>query len=79
MKEYPEIELKINEPGLSFQIQFIKKDYQSEKGGDQAGTKLGPSWDQVSTKLGLIRDQVSPNFGVDEHASTTQALRKLNC
>ena len=25
MKQYPELELKINEPGLSFQIQFVKK------------------------------------------------------
>lgn len=27
LKKYPEIELKINQPGLSFQIQLIKKDF----------------------------------------------------
>jgi predicted HTH transcriptional regulator len=50
LKEYPEIELKIHEPGLSFQIQFIKRDYQSEKGGVKAGYKLELNWDKVGTK-----------------------------
>src|SRR3989339_790444 len=65
LKEYPEIELKINEPGLSFQIQFIKRDYQSEKGGDQAGTMLEPSWDQAS-----------PQVPSNHPASTQQVPRK---
>ncbi len=59
LKEYGNIELRINEPGLAFQMQFMKKDYQpeSEQAPDkyptstpQAGTKLGPSWNQVGTK-----------------------------
>ena len=64
LKEYPEIELKINEPGLSFQLQFIKRDYQSEKGEDQAGTKLGPSWDQVGIKSALSRHQVDTKLAL---------------
>ncbi len=59
LKEYPEIELKINEPGLSFQIQFIKKDYQSEKGGDQAGTKLGLSPEQAKKALNLFTNPIT--------------------
>lgn len=43
LKEYPEIELKFNEPGLSSQIQFIKKDYKPAPGEEQVGTKLGQS------------------------------------
>ena len=31
MEEYPELESKILEPGLSFQVQVIKKDFQQEK------------------------------------------------
>jgi len=66
LKEYSEIELKINEPGLSFQIQLIKKDYQSEKGEDQVGTKLEPSWDQAS-----------PQVTSNHPASTPQAVKTL--
>lgn len=68
LKEYPEIELRINEPGLSFQIQFIKKDYHSEKGEDHTGTKLEPHWEQVDTKLGL-----------NMHASATQVEVLMFC
>ena len=61
MKDYPEIGLKINESGLSFQIQFIKKDYIPSttdnkletvlvKTRDQDGTKAASSWHQVGTK-----------------------------
>lgn len=76
LKEYPEIELKINEPGLSFQIQFIKKDYQSEKGGDQVGTKLGPSWDQVGTKLGLSPEQAKKALNLFTNPITNADLMK---
>lgn len=69
LKDYPEIELKFNEPGLSFQVQFIKKDYKPaaaegkvgtklELSPDQAGTKPAPSWHQVGTKLALSKEDV---------------------
>ncbi len=58
MEEYPELESKILEPGLSFQVQVIKKDYQQEKSHDKVSTKPGLSWDQVGTKSGLSREQV---------------------
>ena len=57
LQEYPEIELKFNEPGLAFQIQFIKKDYVTPTTEDRLGTNLGLTWDQVGTKLGLSPDQ----------------------
>ena len=41
MEQYPELELKINEPGLSLQIQFIKK-YPSST--PQDALKQTPSW-----------------------------------
>ncbi|MHA1796396.1 MAG: ATP-binding protein [Promethearchaeota archaeon] len=41
LKEYPNIEIRFNEPGMAFQMQFVKKDYLPE----EFGTKLGLSWD----------------------------------
>ncbi len=76
LKEYPEIELKINEPGLSFQIQFIKRDYRSEKDEDQVGTKLGPSWDQVGTKLGLSPEQAKKALNLFINQITNAELMK---
>jgi predicted HTH transcriptional regulator/predicted transcriptional regulator len=64
---YPEIEVLYLEPGLSFQVQFIKKDYVTPKtkfvrelgpGWHQVGTKSALSWDQVGTKLALSREMV---------------------
>ena len=57
LQEYPEIELKFNEPGLAFQVQFIKKDFKAPS-ENQVGTKSGLSWHQVSTKLALSREEV---------------------
>ena len=57
LQEYPEIELKFNEPGLGFQVQFIKKDYTAPS-EVQVGTKSALSWHQVSTKLALSREEV---------------------
>jgi len=76
LKEYPEIELKINEPGLSFQIQFIKRDYQSEKGGVKAGTKLELNWDQVGTKLGLSPEQAKKALNLFRIRITNAELMK---
>jgi predicted HTH transcriptional regulator len=76
LKEYPEIELKINEPGLSFQIQFIKKDYQSKKGEDHAGTKLKLNWDQVGTKLGLSPEQAKKALNLFRIRITNAELMK---
>ncbi|MCF8373135.1 MAG: putative DNA binding domain-containing protein [Bacteroidales bacterium] len=64
LKAYPEIDFKWFENGLSFQIQFIKKDYtpQPDYNADELlkeiGTKLGLSWDQVGTMPALSRHQV---------------------
>jgi len=37
LKEYPGIELRFSEPGMAFQMQFMKKDYQAES--EQAPSK----------------------------------------
>ena len=39
LKDYPEIELVLQEAGHTFQVQFIKKGPKKELGMDQAGTK----------------------------------------
>jgi ATP-dependent DNA helicase RecG len=52
LKDYPEIELVLQEAGHAFQVQFIKKGPKKELGRDQVGTKQGPSKDQVGTKRG---------------------------
>jgi predicted HTH transcriptional regulator len=74
LKEYPEIEIKFNEPGLSFQVQFIKKDYKPAPSDEQAGTKLGLSWDQVGTKSGLSRDQVEKILKLSANSVTITEL-----
>lgn len=87
LKEYPEIELRINEPGLSFQIQLIKRDYQTEKaehqadrkassGQNRAGVRPGPSWDQVGAKLGLSPKQAERALNLVTKPATSTDLMK---
>jgi len=65
LNEYPEIEVKYLEPGLSFQVQFVKKNYVAQK--SKLGTDLGQTWDQVGTKLGLSWDQVGTKSALSQH------------
>ncbi len=72
LKDYPEIEIKFNEPGLAFQVQFILKyniyswptsispliDSTAEPSQEQVGIKLALSKHQVSTKLALSREDI---------------------
>jgi len=53
LKDYPEIELVLQEAGHAFQVQFVKKGPKKKLGRDQVGTKRGLSRDQVGTKRGL--------------------------
>ncbi len=87
LNDYPEIELKFNEPGLSFQVQFIKKNYKPEDAENKLGTKPGPSNDQVGaksalsrrqvrTKLALSWDNASPQVSSKHPASAPQVPRK---
>ncbi len=66
LKEYGNIELRINEPGMAFQMQFVKKDYQpeSEQVPDKypASTKQAPSKHQVGTKLPTTTPQLPHKF-----------------
>ena len=59
LKEYPNIELRINEPGMAFQIQFVKKDYQSE----EVGSKLGLSREQVPSKYRASKKNIEFLYG----------------
>lgn len=80
MKVYPEIELRWREVGLSFQVQFVKKDYTSISiGGD-----VGDVGDNVGGDVGnnkvrivdLIRQ--NPNIVVRELAAVLN-LSKRQC
>lgn len=93
LKVYPEIDFKWFEKGLQFQVQFIKKNYQSEDNqsidiesiGKELGIKLGLSWDQVGTKSGPSRDQVGTKSGLNWHqvenllafAETSRSIKEL--
>ncbi|MHC1738145.1 MAG: ATP-binding protein [Ignavibacteriaceae bacterium] len=71
LKEHPEIEIKFNEPGLSFQVQFIKKasaavareqgDIAQSDGRDYVGTKLGLSKENLKQLLFLCKEAKSLN------------------
>ena len=41
MREYPDIELRWKEVGLSFQVQFVKKDYTAKEIGGNGGNRGG--------------------------------------
>jgi predicted HTH transcriptional regulator len=58
LKEYPEIELKWSEPGLSFQVQFVKKEYKLQPESIEDKTNLVPERHQVGTKSALSQQQV---------------------
>ena len=70
--DYPEIVVKYLEPGLSFQVQFIKKDYITPKG--KHVRELEPSWNQVGTKLALSREDVKTLL---QKCFTTQPISAL--
>lgn len=46
LAEYPEIELRINEPGMAFQVQFVKKNYENKH---PASTPQAPRKHSAST------------------------------
>lgn len=77
LKEYPEIELKFNEPGLSFQVQFIKKNYKSAPSEDQVGTKFGLSWDQASPQVPSNHSASTPQVPRKYLENTPQAVKVL--
>ncbi|MBC8231410.1 putative DNA binding domain-containing protein [bacterium] len=74
LNDYPELELRLAEPGLSFQVQLVKKDYHLESGGKfdvkaetdekfktnfhQVDTDESPSCHQAVTKLTLSKDEI---------------------
>lgn len=88
LNTYPEIDFKWFEKGLSFQVQFIKKDFvqqqelqqelQHELSADELikeiAVKLGLSWHQDGTKLALSWHQV----GTKSVPSWHQLYKLLN-
>ena len=93
LKAYPEIEFKWFEKGLQFQIQFIKKNYQTQDEktadmeliGKELGTRLELSWDQVGTKSGPSWHQVGAKSALSWHhvatllafAETARTIKEL--
>jgi len=66
LKDYPEIELVLQEAGHAFQVQFIKKEPKKKLGRDQVGTKRGPSRDQVGTKRGLTDKKEASDHKIND-------------
>ena len=66
MKEYPEIELQWKEVGLSFQVQFIKKDFATitakeigGNGGNSGGDGYNQNiWNRIITLI-TLNDKIS--------------------
>ncbi len=72
IREYPELELILQEVGHSFQVQFIKKGTKLKTGKGlsqgrvkaESGTKQGLSKDQVGTKSGLTKGKTESAYGL---------------
>jgi hypothetical protein len=84
LKDYPNIELRWKEIGLSFQLQFVKLDYVEEHAETTQKlprnypetTQDDIDWEQVGTKSGLSREQVSLVLSHYEIAQDTKSLMK---
>ncbi len=77
LKAYPNIELRLNEPGMSFQMQFVKKDYLPES--KQVPSKYSTITKQLPSKLRASTEQVNKvlNFCM-EAKSSKEILSHLN-
>lgn len=64
LKEYPEIEMKWQEVGLSFQVQFVKKNYFSDNVGDNVGDDVGDDVGDRNTKESQILSMISQDSGI---------------
>ncbi len=69
LKEYPNIELRFNETGIAFQMQFVKKDYQPES--KQTPHEYPTSALQVPSKYRASTEQVRKilNFCIEAKSS----------
>ena len=85
LKEYPELDLVLQEVGHAFQVQFVKKGTKQALSRDQVGTKQGLSKDQAGTKLktgkgqsgGRVGAESGPSQGrVKDKKGTKQALSR---
>ena len=56
LKEYPNVELHFNKPGIAFQMQFVKKDYQPES--EQVPPKHPATTEQLPSRLRASTEQV---------------------
>lgn len=81
MKNYPEIALQWKEVGLSFQVQFVKKNYEDnkEKYITDVGDNVGDVGDNVGDNINdnndyLVLEQIKENNKI----SATELATKLN-
>ena len=88
LKEYPQIEFRWKEVGLSFQVQFIKLDYVSEQDpGQELGQELGQEmsnptrYSEIIEKLNvnaLSRKEISEQFNEKKISGIlNRTLKKL--
>lgn len=62
LAEYPEITMKINEPGLSFQMQFIKNNFVDELSESGLNGTLNGT---LNGELELLLDKIVENPGIN--------------
>jgi predicted HTH transcriptional regulator len=77
LKVYPEIEIKFNEPGLAFQVQFIKKDYIPPATEDKLGTNLGQEEHASTPQVPHQPPLSTPPVSLQYLKNTPQAVKAL--
>lgn len=67
MKAYPDIEFKWKEVGLSFQVQFIKRNYASQNDiiGDHVGDHVTDHVSNVGDDVGNVGGNVGDNYNIN--------------
>ncbi len=73
---YPDIALKWKETGLSFQVQFIKKNFTANKIGGKIGGKVGGKVNLQDKIINLITN--NPAISINDIAKKT-GISKRNC
>ncbi len=87
LKEYPQIEFRWKETGLSFQVQFVKLNYVTKQEQQELGQELGQEsanptkYSEILQKLNvnsLSRKEISDTFGEKQiSGSLNRTLTKL--
>ena len=77
MKNYPTIELRWKEVGLSFQVQFIKRDFKPTK-NDDVGPNVGVNVGVNSSLANQIFELIRNNQGINVKEINTLCDKMVN-